>query len=894
MLTLSGHSLDHCLLDNFRCPVYLETCSMPVPESVENIITSLPDPDSARRFYADLAAAYPRTIQISEALLSDVLALSSYSPLLATTLLQNPEYIQWLGRERTDTKVRSKESLLESLSRFSLLHTDTAPNVTLARFRRRELLRIYLRDIRRLATVAEITEELSNLADATIEYALRLAKQDLENRFGPPHYADDRGRSNPADFCVVALGKLGSRELNYSSDIDLLFIYTQEGTTSGTGSGGAVTNREYFIKLAERIIQIAGGQSGEGAAYRIDMRLRPHGSIGRLALSLDETIRYYSDEARRWEQQVLIRSRAVAGDLEIYRAFHHSVEHFIFREDTNAADAVENVRASKRRLEDHVPPGAGYNVKLGRGGIREIEFIAQALQLAYGGRDAWLRAPHTLVSLSRISDRDLITDKQLTALFDAYEFLRRTEHLLQMEHGLQTHTIPKLDHLLLAKRAGFDTVDRFDTELLRHATNVQRVFASVFSEGPVEKDEAPAIAPIPDASKIKEQRRNDIEAIAAVSPHFAELYGAVNVPLTPPDKPFVEELTVAVTNESEFAGKLSSLRRAWTGCLLGIVLGEVRNELTTADAKRLQTELAEASINTALEVMRREVCLRFGVAGLPLDVLALGKLGGRGVDHGSDLDIVLVYPDVVDTGDISTSELYSRAVEVFVTTLSGMTRDGSLYRIDLRLRPYGKNGASSNPRAAFVEYFEKVADLWELLAFVKLRGVTGDPARDIEREIRDIIHRRAQLVSNEVLRAETLRIRQLLEREKGGRDRESDIKYGPGGMLDVYFAARYLQLRDNVPDRDDERSTIATLSMLYQKGSLTEAAFHALAGGYSFLSELDHNVRLTTGRARRIPRVPNVQRLIARRIHLADSTELAESLTYHRINIRKTFETILG
>src|SRR5438309_1883895 len=199
------------------------------PDDLENLFRSLPDPDAARRFYADLKTGYQQVDRINEALLSDLLTLSAYSPLLATTILQNPGYIQWLDRERTDTKVRSKESLLESLSRFSLLHTSLTANVMLARFRRRELLRIFLRDIRRLATVAEITEELSNLADAIIEFALRLAKQDLDNRFGAPLETDERGRAMPAGFCVVALGKLGSKELNYSSDIDLLCMYSHEG-----------------------------------------------------------------------------------------------------------------------------------------------------------------------------------------------------------------------------------------------------------------------------------------------------------------------------------------------------------------------------------------------------------------------------------------------------------------------------------------------------------------------------------------------------------------------------------------------------------------------------------------------------------------------------------------
>ena len=156
----------------------------------------------------------------------------------------------------------------------------------LARFRRRELLRIYLQDIRGLNTIAEITEEISNLADAIFEYALRIARQALDNRYGSPQEIDEKGRSANAGFCIVALGKLGSKELNYSSDIDLLFLYSADGKTSGKGSRGKVSNREYFVKLSEYIVRLVGAQTGEGAAYRVDLRLRPHGRVGALAISL--------------------------------------------------------------------------------------------------------------------------------------------------------------------------------------------------------------------------------------------------------------------------------------------------------------------------------------------------------------------------------------------------------------------------------------------------------------------------------------------------------------------------------------------------------------------------------------------------------------------------------
>ena len=360
------------------------------------------------------------------------------------------------------------------------------------------------------------------------------------------------------------------------------------------------------------------------------------------------------------------------------------------------------------------------------------------------------------------------------------------------------------------------------------------------------------------------------------------------------ERPFNQSIATALAEENEFGKRLSILRRTWSRALLSIVSGEIDDRLSISDSKRLQTELAEASIEAAQFVTRDEIIARFGRDGIELSVLALGKLGGRGVDYGSDLDVVLVYPDDQMHGERTAAEMYARAVEIFVTTLSGMTRDGDLYRVDLRLRPYGKNGASANPRSAFIEYFHSTADVWELLAFVKLRGVAGTIAAGVEAEVRQIIHARALNTDPNELRSETIRIRDLLEKQKAGRDRQSDIKYGPGGMLDVYFATRYLQLRDNVPDQADDRSTVAILTMLWEKGSLTEADHVALNRGYAFLSELDHNVRLTTGRSRRVPAAADVLARIAKRMNIADQQTLLGELAIHRINIRRAFESILG
>src|SRR5205814_9180854 len=231
-----------------------------------------------------------------------------------TTLEQNPGYFSWLNRERLNVRVRTADELKESLARFALTNSTIHPQVLLARFRRRELLRVYLHDIRRTHMIVETTEELSNLADAILDYALNLARHELDNKYGVPQITDQRGRAATAEFCIVALGKLGSFELNYASDIDLLFLYSDDGVTSGKGDRGEVTNREYFVKLAETITRLVGQPTGEGAAYRVDLRLRPFGRDGSLAASLDEAVRYYFQKAQQWELQALIRARTAAGE----------------------------------------------------------------------------------------------------------------------------------------------------------------------------------------------------------------------------------------------------------------------------------------------------------------------------------------------------------------------------------------------------------------------------------------------------------------------------------------------------------------------------------------------------------------------------------------------------
>jgi glutamate-ammonia-ligase adenylyltransferase len=926
-------------------------------DNIQNLIENLPEPESTQRFYEQLCEKSPSEIKKlskNKALLSDILTLASFSPLLATTILHDPKYISWLKRERISSSVVAKEEILESLARFALTNSTLENALLLAQFRRRELLRIYLRDIRGLGTIAEITEEISNLADAILEYALQIARQELNNRYGVPLETDEKNRSKQAEFCIVGLGKLGSKELNYASDIDLLFLYSNEGMTSGQGTRGAVTNREYFVKLAEFVRKLVGGNLGEGGAYRVDLRLRPNGRIGALAISLKEAVNYYTNDARSWERQVLIRSRTCAGDAEIFKDFFKQVESNVFSKDETVENALRNVRLSKEQINFEKTSDKGFDVKLGKGGIREIEFIAQALQLGKGGSDEWLRASHTLISLSRLADRKLLSESELTQLFDAYDFLRRLEHRLQMKNGLQTHLVPfDLEKRLpIAQKMGFYFLADFQDALEEHTGNVSKIFRRIFGDETAEpqmhteeisyqlveidsdktfsesEDEFQKIkTEISESkgftqiisslekSKIKlgldKEKINSLKTFCETTPNFAELLAAnpkliKNLPTQKSvfqKRNYKEFLLTAIKNEETFAHKLAVLRKNWSRCLLEIAGFDIFSKISIIEAKDLQTELAESSIETAIEIAKTELEKNFEIKinEFPFAVLGLGKLGGKGMDYGSDLDLILIYDDQkpCPVNDLTHAEFYSRAVEIFVNTLSSMTREGSLYRVDLRLRPDGKNGATSSGKSSFLSYLETRSAIWEWLAYVKIRGVAGDLelADSTAIDARNIIHQNALLTDNKDLSKETLRVRELLEKEKSTarKGKEIDIKFGEGGLLDVYFAVRFLQLRDNVPDSEENRWTIFTLRKLFENNSLSEDDFQNFTNGYKFLSELDHGLRLIIGRSTRLPiSSQKALQTISKRMNLNSVKDLHEQLTFHRLNIRSSFEAVLS
>jgi glutamate-ammonia-ligase adenylyltransferase len=361
-------------------------------------------------------------------------------------------------------------------------------------------------------------------------------------------------------------------------------------------------------------------------------------------------------------------------------------------------------------------------------------------------------------------------------------------------------------------------------------------------------------------------------------------------------------LNAAVESEDNFGAEMAALRRVWTRLLVGIGALDTAGRISMREANRRQTLLAAASLDAGCMIASRELARRYGAPceRARLSVLGLGRLGGGGMDYGSDLDVVLIYDDSAPTPlpNFAPAEVYARFTELLVAALSSVTRDGHLYRVDLRLRPDGRNGATCSGATVFTDYLKERSVEWEWLAYVKLRATAGDLelGTTVEREARRIIHEAAQNADTDTLRLETRRVRERLRHERTRRRGLTvDIKYGAGGLLDVYFATRYLQLRDRVPDEGADRSTRTMLEKLHAAGSLGEEDYAAMKDGYELLRALDHHLRLIVGRSTRLPAADHpALRDTARQLNYTTADELTQALALHMKNIRDAYDRITG
>jgi glutamate-ammonia-ligase adenylyltransferase len=417
-----------------------------------------PDPDRAlnnlERFLASPAgpSQLPHLLDNRARTLEVLLQLFGTSQIFSDLLALNPDYLDMLRvpLRRSPSLAELRDALQAEVDSA---YEDSAVLRAFRRFRQRQLLRIGTNDIIRERPLEEITRDIARVADAALEVALTTALRHVGKRFGQPTSGDGR----PVSCVVLAFGKHGGEELNYSSDIDLMFVYAEEGATAGPRVP-SVPNDEFFTRVVGEVVRLLAAHTERGQAYRVDLRLRPEGQRGPLARSLASTLSYYDTLGRTWERQALIKLRPVAGDLSLGERFLSAVEPFVYRKYLTHAE-INEIKALKRLIEQKTArAGAGdTEVKTGHGGIRDIEFAIQFLQLLNGGDLPAVRQRNTLSALQALEEAGCLTDQEYRVLEDAYRFLRKTEHRLQLLFDLQTHRLPDgPDELrLLAQRMGY-------------------------------------------------------------------------------------------------------------------------------------------------------------------------------------------------------------------------------------------------------------------------------------------------------------------------------------------------------------------------------------------------------------------------------------------------------
>jgi glutamate-ammonia-ligase adenylyltransferase len=431
---------------------------------LDALLRQSPDPDGVLTLlerYAETApAALIPELGRRPRALTYLTAAFAQGSLLAEAFLTEPGLALQFARDRHFTNLRSYEDLMEDYARFSTTESELELSEKLARFKGRNYARIALKDVLGMATLAETTLELSALADVIVAQALLDTDRELGKRYGQPQYRDARDRIARSGFSVISLGKLGGNELNYSSDIDLLFLYARDGETAGAGTPeSVVTNREYFTRLAQSIVTRLTHATAAGQVFRVDLRLRPEGDQGDLTVSLASALDYYARRARDWELQMLIKARHSAGDARLTRAFLQGVDSHIYGSPANV-EAIRSVLSSRERMSQRLLESRRetFDVKRHPGGIRDIELLTQGLQRLYGAREPWVRSGGTLHALRKLNDKGLLPDRDYAALTSAYEFLRCLEHRIQLDRGQQSHRLPASREALdrLARRAGIE------------------------------------------------------------------------------------------------------------------------------------------------------------------------------------------------------------------------------------------------------------------------------------------------------------------------------------------------------------------------------------------------------------------------------------------------------
>jgi glutamate-ammonia-ligase adenylyltransferase len=866
-------------------PPTLASRLAPLPKSgkmgARNLKDLLDDEEHGAALQA-LVAAHPPV----GALLAGI---AEGSPYLWRLIRRYPQWLPDLFNEEPETAL---SRLFAETRAAGELESQTAAMRTLRQHKAKAALLIALADLGGLFDTVAVTEAISDFADAAVQAALRFGLREAlaEGRLTVPDAAEpERGLG----LFVLALGKHGARELNYSSDIDLTIFY-DPGQPGMASAGDA---QKLAIDLVKGIVKLLNERTADGYVERVDLRLRPDPGLTPIAMPVEAALGYYESVGQNWERAANIKARPIAGDIAAGHAFIRELAPFIWRKYFDYA-AIADIHAMKRQIyavrgHDQITV-PGHDLKVGRGGIREIEFFVQTQQLVYGGRRPSLRGARTLDMLDELAREGWVTPEAAAELGKAYRFLRDLEHRVQMTNDEQTQKLPKGEDELrqLAAFSGF-TRAGLDKALIKEMRIVERHYARLFETVPglaseagslvftgVEDDPAtletlrrlgfqrPAMvaetvrgwhfgrrqavvtprareivtelvpglleafgnASDPDGALLNfdnalQRMPAAVELFSILKNNaelrglFAEILGTAPrlsaiVAHTPHvldvlvDPEFVADATLEAARarilprldrETEFEAFLDRARelaRAERFLLGTRVLSRV---LPVAEAGLAHTTIAEIFLHVVLARTRAEFAETYGVIeGASMILVGYGKAGSREMTANSDLDLVVIYeapPDAMSDGRraLMPAEYFAKLTQRLVSALSAPMRTGTLYEIDLRLRPSGRKGTVATSLAGFLDYQRTEAETWEHMALTRARPLAGDAAL-----ANAWLSGAAGIICSPrpkgKVRTEAADMRGLMGKEKPGKSM-FDVKDWPGGLVDCEFVAQVMMLQ---------------------------------------------------------------------------------------------------
>jgi len=706
--------------------------------------------------------------------------------------------------------------------------------------RQRLMLWIAYRDLNGLAALDEVTHALSYFAQQSLAYTAAFIRKDLKGRFGLP---SARSADYELPLMIVGMGKLGGKELNLSSDIDLIFLYEEEGDTQGGSS--SISNHEWFTKLGRRLIKIIAEHDENGFVFRVDMRLRPNGDSGPLVCSLEMLEEYLFVQGREWERYAWIKGRMIyplsdhPDHVRCEKGLEQIIRPFVYRRhlDYGVIAAIRELHAQIQREAEKRSSnrsGRSHDIKLGRGGIREIEFLAQMFQLMRGGTDPRLRIRPTLEVLDLLQANLWMSPEEVQDLKVAYVFLRRLEHRIQIWEDQQTHYFPESDEarLQLAKAmagpAEVTTLDEFIQELNGHQNRVARYFEKAFS---LDADSRLQL----DINALDWQP--DPTLFPRVHERWQSWLDSSRVKALPSPDHAMDILRITHHTET-FLILLADLG---IGAQEGLSVERVSDRLSA---------LADLILQVTYERVWPAVAQKFSMDAQQLPqfaVIAYGKLGGKELGYASDLDLVFLYDAPIN--DQSAQEVFSILGKRMINWLTTLTPAGTLFEIDTRLRPNGAAGFLVTSLDSFRRYQLREGDnaawVWEHQAISRARFAAGNPT----------VGKRFEEIRNEVLsqerkmnelQHEIIDMRHKVHAGHLNHSSEFDLKHDPGGMVDIEFMVQFFVLAyaRQFPALLGNLGNIALLRIAADHQLITAEEALEIANAYRIFRAQQHRLRL--------------------------------------------------